>query len=113
MIGENIKKLREKRGLTLSECAVRAEISKSYLSNLERDITQNPSILIIEKISAVLNVDLQTLLGSKSGPNTLPEGEWLDFVRELKESGVETEQLQEYKTVIEFAKWQKEKNELG
>jgi XRE family transcriptional regulator of biofilm formation len=86
--------------------AERANISKSYLSNIERNLNQNPSIQIIEKIAAVLAVDYRMLIGIKSFDTQFPENEWLDFVNELKESGVGIEQLQEYKTVIEFAKWQ-------
>src|SRR5690625_4374310 len=101
MIGENIHKIRKMRGLTLSELADRAQISKSYLSNIERNLNQNPSIQIIEKIAAVLHVNFHVLLGTKNAPDTLPENEWSKFINELKESGVESDQLKEYKTVIE------------
>jgi XRE family transcriptional regulator of biofilm formation len=103
MIGENIQKIRHSRGLTLSELAERAHISKSYLSNIERNLNQNPSIQIIEKIASVLGVDFRMLIGMK---NRYPEEEWLDFVNDLKDSGVGIEELQEFKMVIEFAKWQ-------
>ena len=108
MIGENIQRIRKRRRLSLTELAERAQISKSYLSNMERNLNQNPSIQIIEKLAYVLDVDLRTLVGSKYINKPSPESEWLDFVNELKKSGVGKEQLQEYKTVIEFAKWQKE-----
>lgn len=109
MIGKNIQKIRMKKDLTLSECAERANISKSYLSNIERNVNKNPSIHIIEKIALVLNVDLQVLVGQPTRNERIAENEWLDFVNELKESGVEKERLSEYKTVIEFVKWQNEK----
>ena len=54
MIGKNIYLLRKEKGLTLSELAERANIAKSYLSNMERNINQNPSIQIVEKIAQVL-----------------------------------------------------------
>lgn len=106
MIGKNINEFRKKKGLTLSELAIRANVSKSYLSNIERNLNQNPSIQIIEKIAAVLDVDLRTLLGSQRINQLFPDREWLDFVNDLKKSGVEKEQLPEYKKVIEFVKWQ-------
>lgn len=109
MIGGNIQKIRMMKGLTLSELAERAKISKSYLSNIERNLNQNPSIQIVEKIARVLGVDFRTLLGSKSISPLSSENEWIDFVNELRELGVDKEQLEAYKTVIEFAKWQKEK----
>lgn len=107
MIGKNIKKIRHRKGLTLSELAERANISKSYLSNIERNLNKNPSIQIIEKIASVLVVDYRMLIGIKENEQ-LPEREWLDFVKDLKDSGVCAGQLKEYKAVIEFARWQKE-----
>ncbi|MEN1970006.1 helix-turn-helix transcriptional regulator [Lentibacillus sp. N15] len=105
MIGTTIKQIRELKGLTLSECAERANVSKSYLSNIERNFNRNPSIQIVKKIAAGLDVDLRTLIGTTPVTRLLDD-EWLTFVQELQESGVDKDQLQEYKTVIEFAKWQ-------
>ncbi|WP_430509940.1 helix-turn-helix domain-containing protein [Gottfriedia solisilvae] len=108
MIGKNIQELRKKKGLTLSELAEKANISKSYLSNIERELNDNPSIQVLEKISTVLGVDFKTILGSESEsePQILQDNEWLDFIKELKESGIEKENFQDYKTVFEFVKWQ-------
>lgn len=113
MMGENIHKIRKMRGLTLSELAERAQISKSYLSNIERNLNQNPSIQIVEKIAKVLGVDFRTLLDSKAFNSLYTENEWIEFANELKDLGVEKDQLQTYKTVIEFAKWQREKSADG
>jgi len=101
----NISYYRKQKGLTLSELAQRADISKSYLSNIERNVNQNPSIHIIQKIAAALNIELEALIGTSDVRKQWPENEWLDFVEELKASGVEKEQLHEFKTVIEYAKW--------
>lgn len=106
MIGDNIQSIRQRRGLTLSELAEQANISKSYLSNMENNLNKNPSIQIIERIATVLAVDFQTITGIKSIGEQLYENEWFEFVNELKASGVRIEQLKEYKTVVEFAKWQ-------
>lgn len=108
MIGKNIYELRKKRGLTLSELAGRANISKSYLSNIERNMNRNPSIQVVKKIASVLDVDLHMLLkvGVSEEDFQLPDKEWFDLVNELKKSGIDKEQLQEYKTLIEFIKWQ-------
>ncbi|WP_034765850.1 helix-turn-helix domain-containing protein [Rossellomorea vietnamensis] len=113
MIGSNISTIRKRRGLTLSELADRANVSKSYLSNLERNLNKNPSIQVIEKISTVLDVELMTLLqfNAPEDNRELLEREWLDFINELKDSGIEKEQLQQYKAVIEFIKWQNHKVE--
>ncbi|MBK0292115.1 MULTISPECIES: helix-turn-helix domain-containing protein [Priestia] len=111
MIGDKIHKIRKKKGLTLSELAERANMSKSYLSNIERNLNDNPSIQVVERIAAVLNVDLHTLIEIKHEPSHFLESEWLHFVNELKKLGIRKEQLPEYKAIIEFIKWQNEKVE--
>jgi len=110
MIGNNIHEIRKKQGLTLSELAEKANISKSYLSNIERNLNQNPSIHIIKKIAEVLDVDLRKLLGSNINEAAQPyfESEWIEFINELKKSGIEKEQIKEYKTIFEFIKWKNE-----
>jgi XRE family transcriptional regulator, master regulator for biofilm formation len=109
MIGTNINKIRKKRGISLSELSERAEISKSYLSNIERNLNKNPSIHIMEKIAKGLNVDLKDVIWTdeEQGSNTKIDHEWIDFIEELKNSGIRKEQIHEYKTLIEFIKWQK------
>ena len=108
MIGKNIYQFRKKGGLTLSELAERAGISKSYLSNIERNINKNPSIQVMAKIALVLEVDLNTLLETKTDMETKQqiEREWIDFVYELKKAGIDKEKLREYKLLIDFIKWQ-------
>lgn len=111
MIGKNIYDIRKRRGLTLTELADRAGIAKSYLSNIERNLNQNPSINVVEKIALVLDVELKTLLKAETlDDKQFIESEWLDFVNELKDSGINKDQIQEYKTVIKFIKWQKKQD---
>ncbi|MFJ8265527.1 helix-turn-helix domain-containing protein [Peribacillus asahii] len=113
MIGKNIKELRKRRGYTLSELAEQANISKSYLSNIERNLNKNPSLEVMNKIAHVLNVDIMTLLKTDIDHDThlYIEKEWIDFVSELKELGMKKDQIEQYKTLIEFIKWQKQNSE--
>jgi len=112
MIGKNIYEIRKRRGLTLTELAERAGIAKSYLSNIERNLNQNPSINVMEKIASVLEVDLKELLGTgekDGGKQSHLDSEWIEFVKELKDSGVEKDQIQDYKMLLDFIKWQNTK----
>lgn len=110
MIGKNISEIRKRRGFTLSQLAERANISKSYLSNIERNLNDNPSLHILEKISGVLNIELVTLLNPENEEkNFLMEKEWIDFIYELKKSGIKKDQIQQYKPLIDFIKWQNRK----
>lgn len=110
MIGKKIVELRKKRGMTLSELAEKANISKSYISGLERNINDNPSIHVINKIASILEVDVTTLIGAEVKHQECLETEWQEFVRELKATGIDKDQIVEYKTLIEFIKWQKERD---
>ncbi|NMD70868.1 helix-turn-helix transcriptional regulator [Bacillus sp. DNRA2] len=105
MIGNIINELRKKRGLSLSELADRARISKSYLSNIERNLNQNPSIQVMQKIAFVLDVDLNTLLikDHRDQDEDNNEKEWETFVNEIKD--LEREQIKEFKTIVDYIKW--------
>lgn len=113
MIGENIASLRKKKGLTLSELAERSNISKSYLSNIERSINKNPSIHVVEKIAQVLDVDVKNIIKGKAVEKPAIEKEWMDLIKELKRSGIRIEELSEYKPLLEFIQWRKNQLEIN
>ncbi len=56
-IGNRVKELRIKKGLTQEELADRAELSKGFISQLERDLT-SPSISTLVDILQCLGTDL-------------------------------------------------------
>ena len=56
-IGEKIKRLRLQRGLTQEELADRCELSKGFISLLERDLT-SPSIATLTDVLECLGTDL-------------------------------------------------------
>ncbi|WP_147802488.1 helix-turn-helix domain-containing protein [Alkalicoccus halolimnae] len=103
MIGENINRIRKERGITLTVLAEKAMISKSNLSNIERNINKNPSIKVLEKLAEVLNTDIITLLGIQDNNSEQYE----IFINKLNDLNVTKEDLQEYEKVIEFIEWQK------
>ncbi|WP_208586914.1 helix-turn-helix domain-containing protein [Gracilibacillus suaedae] len=108
MIGTNINRIRRKKNLTLSELAERADVSKSYLSNIERNLNDNPSIQIVEKLAEVLGVEVVALLGEEK-PFT-KDDEWIEFVDNLKSLGITKPDFDEYRIVFEFIKWKNQKD---
>jgi len=56
-IGKRIKQLRERNQLTLEELASRCELTKGFLSQLERDLT-SPSISTLEDIVEALGTSM-------------------------------------------------------
>ena len=107
MIGKRIQQLRLARGLSLSELAERADIAKSYLSAIERNIQGNPSIQVIEKLASVLNVSIQALLGEESSDAPISlDPDWMNLAKEAMNSGVSKEQFREW---LEFQRWRIDK----
>lgn len=58
-IGKKIKALRTQKGLTQEELADRAELSKGFISQVERELT-SPSIATLVDILQCLGTDLKT-----------------------------------------------------
>jgi len=56
-IGKRIKQLRTRNNLTLEELASRCELTKGFLSQLERDLT-SPSIVTLENIAEALGLTM-------------------------------------------------------
>lgn len=56
-IGKKLKELRTQNGLTLEELANRSELTKGFLSQLERDLT-SPNIAALENILEALGTNL-------------------------------------------------------
>ena len=103
MIGETIKKLRQDKKMSISELAEKANVAKSYLSSIERDLQSNPSIQFIEKISNVLDVSVNDIINDKDSQSLEElDDEWLKIVQEAMDSGVTKEQFKEY---LAFNKW--------
>lgn len=65
MIGEKIKELRVQKGLTQEELADRAELSKGFISQLERDLT-SPSIATLVDILQCLGTNLEEFFSNTS-----------------------------------------------
>lgn len=115
MIGKRIQELRLAKGWSLTELAERAGVSKSYISYIEREVHTNPSLHVLEKISAVLNIDLNSLMQKEKDelatPSTLEsdgmESEWMEWAREASHSSFSKEDFEEYK---DFLLWRQINN---
>lgn len=60
IIGKNIKLFRKKEGLTLDKLSKKANISPSFLSNIESGSKQ-PTLLTVEKIASALKINITSL----------------------------------------------------
>lgn len=78
-LGERVRALRARRGMTRKAVAVAADVSERHLANLEYG-TGNASILVLLQVAGALQCSLAELLGDI----TTSSPEWL-LIRELLE----------------------------
>ena len=70
MLGENIKRLRIQKGLSRTELAHKSSVNYRSIENIEKGKTKNPGIVAVQKISEVLEVPVDVLLGKDIGDET-------------------------------------------
>lgn len=61
-IGQNIKRLRTKQGLSQDDLARKAELKYSTLAKIEGDFVKKPGVQMVAKIAKVLGVSIEDLL---------------------------------------------------
>ena len=61
ILGKNVRRLRQQRGLTQEKLAFEAEIDLTYIGGIERG-RRNPSLLVMARIAQALSVPLTKLL---------------------------------------------------
>jgi transcriptional regulator with XRE-family HTH domain len=61
ILGKNVRRLRQQRGLTQEQLAFEAEIDLTYMGGIERG-KRNPSLLVMARIADALSVPLKKLV---------------------------------------------------
>ena len=61
-IGENIKRLRTKQGISQDDLARKAELKYSTLAKIEGDFVTKPGVQMMAKIAKALGVSIEDLL---------------------------------------------------
>jgi transcriptional regulator with XRE-family HTH domain len=79
-LGHNLRTLRRTAGLSINRLAMLAAVSAGMISQIERD-QANPSLKILERLRAALNVTLSALLESPD----LPQASVNNIIRRLGE----------------------------
>lgn len=91
-LGDYIRRERQRLHFSQRELAARADLSRSYLCDIERGRGASPSIATLDRLSAALGVlrsDLLQVAGIVDPPagNTAPERRMLALYRDLSSSG--------------------------
>jgi transcriptional regulator with XRE-family HTH domain len=61
IVGRNVRRLRQQKGLAQEELAFEAEIDLTYMGGIERG-KRNPSLLVMARIADALGVPLPKLI---------------------------------------------------
>lgn len=61
-IGENIKKLRTKAGLSQEDFAKKSGVKYTTLTKIESNVIKKPSVLIMDKLAKALGVNIEELI---------------------------------------------------
>ncbi|WP_243290536.1 helix-turn-helix domain-containing protein [Bacillus sp. FJAT-47783] len=107
MIGERIKKLRQNKGYSITEMAELAGVSKSYLSYIERNLQNNPSLQFLSKLAAPLDTSIEYLLGNEetrteASIEEFLDEEWREMIENAINEGMSKEDFQHFRDYIRF-----------
>ena len=61
-LGQKIKKLRQKLGLSQDDFARKADVPYTTLTKVETGVIKKPSVFVVGKIAKALNVDIEELI---------------------------------------------------
>ena len=63
MIGDNIRKVRKKNGMSQEKLARRADISLNTLTKIESGFAKKPTIQTVIKLAKALEISIDDLVG--------------------------------------------------
>ncbi len=61
-LGQKIKRLRTKLGLSQDDFARKADVPYTTLTKVETGVIKKPSVFVVSKIAKALNVDIEELI---------------------------------------------------
>lgn len=61
VVGRNVRRLREQRGMTQEQLAFEAQIDLTYVGGIERG-RRNPSLMVMARLAEALGAELKELL---------------------------------------------------
>ncbi|WNS81202.1 helix-turn-helix transcriptional regulator [Domibacillus sp. DTU_2020_1001157_1_SI_ALB_TIR_016] len=108
MIGVKLKYLRTERGYSITQLAKKAQISKSYLSYLEKNPGTNPSLQVLTKIAEALDTSPNYFMEDTGQKADKPcSQEWINLLRDGLEEDITKEDLEEVQRYMAFIKFKK------
>lgn len=113
MFGDRVKEMRIRKQLSLSELAERTKITKSYLSNIEHNISTNPTVDVIQKLASGFKVQPSVLLNWKEDKKeSKGTNDSLEYIK-YRINSMDNEQLRELKDYVDVIEWKRRKIPLS
>ncbi|WJN45969.1 helix-turn-helix transcriptional regulator [Priestia aryabhattai] len=107
MIGDRIKDMRLQKRYSITRLAEKAQISKSYLSQIEKGSNSNPSLQMLHKIAASLGTSVDYLIDETNehteADHHISE-EWLELLGRAIDQGMTQEDFIEFYQYLSFKK---------
>jgi len=72
LVGSNLRAARLRKGLSQESLANEAGVAMNYVSGIERG-TQNPTVMVLHKLAAVLGIPEAKLFMPAPGADRLPK----------------------------------------
>lgn len=66
IVGENVRKLRERSGISQEELGFRSNLDRTYVSGVERGV-RNPTVIVLARLATALGVEPSALLALRTG----------------------------------------------
>ena len=103
-VGETIKSLRLEKKYSISELSEKANVSKSYLSYIERGIQGNPSLQVLSRLADNLDTTVEYLMGQQNmkAARMPVDEEWVGLVDEAIKNGISKEDFAYYLDFMKF-----------
>ncbi|RWZ58941.1 helix-turn-helix domain-containing protein [Halobacillus fulvus] len=113
MLGDRMKVIRLKRGYSISELAQLSNVSKSYVSEIEKGAQTNPSLNVLQRLAVTLDVPVDHLVAE---PRTKMaeqlDHEWVTLIRQAMDENVDKKDFKTYINYIKYENYREnEKNE--
>jgi len=107
VIGDRIKEMRLQKRYSITKLAEKAQISKSYLSQIEKGSNSNPSLQMLHKIAASLGTSVDYLIDEtnehmKAAPYITEE--WMELLSKAIDQGMTKEDFIEFYQYLSFKK---------
>ncbi|MEH7033173.1 helix-turn-helix domain-containing protein [Priestia megaterium] len=107
MIGDRIKEIRLQKRYSITRLAEKAQISKSYLSQIEKGSNSNPSLQMLHKIAASLGTSVDYLIDETNEHMEVTPHiteEWIELLSKAIGQGMTKEDFIEFYQYLSFKK---------